>query len=31
MKKELTLDRKMLADIAMNEPEAFKKLIDSVK
>jgi large subunit ribosomal protein L20 len=29
--KGVTLDRKMLADIAMNEPEAFKKLIDSVK
>jgi large subunit ribosomal protein L20 len=29
--KGVTLDRKMLADIAMNEPDAFKKLIDSVK
>ena len=29
--KGVMLDRKMLADIAMNEPEAFKKLIDSVK
>ncbi len=29
--KGVTLDRKMLADIAMNEPEAFKKLIASVK
>lgn len=29
--KGVLLDRKMLADIAMNEPEAFKKLIDSVK
>jgi large subunit ribosomal protein L20 len=29
--KGVTLDRKMLADIAMNEPEAFKNLIDSVK
>ena len=29
--KGITLDRKMLAEIAMNEPEAFKKLIDSVK
>jgi large subunit ribosomal protein L20 len=29
--KGITLDRKILADIAMNEPEAFKKLIDSVK
>jgi len=29
--KGVTLDRKMLADIAMNEPETFKKLIESVK
>jgi large subunit ribosomal protein L20 len=29
--KGVTLDRKILADIAMNEPEAFKQLIDSVK
>jgi large subunit ribosomal protein L20 len=29
--KGITLDRKMLADIAMNEPEAFKQLITSVK
>jgi large subunit ribosomal protein L20 len=29
--KGVTLDRKMLADIAMNEPEAFKQLISSVK
>jgi large subunit ribosomal protein L20 len=29
--KGIALDRKMLADIAMNEPETFKKLIDSVK
>jgi large subunit ribosomal protein L20 len=29
--KAITLDRKMLADIAMNEPEAFKQLIASVK
>ena len=29
--KGITLDRKMLADIAMNEPEAFSKLIASVK
>jgi large subunit ribosomal protein L20 len=29
--KGVLLDRKMLADIAMNEPDAFKKLIDSVK
>jgi large subunit ribosomal protein L20 len=30
-KKGITLDRKVLADLAMNEPESFKKLIDSVK
>ena len=29
--KGITLDRKMLADLAMNEPEAFTKLIASVK
>jgi large subunit ribosomal protein L20 len=29
--KGVTLDRKMLADIAMNEPESFKLLIASVK
>ncbi len=29
--KGVTLDRKILADIAMNEHEAFKQLIDSVK
>ena len=29
--KGITLDRKMLADIAMNEPESFKQLITSVK
>ncbi len=29
--KGIILDRKILADIAMNEPETFKKLIDSVK
>jgi large subunit ribosomal protein L20 len=29
--KGITLDRKMLADLAMNEPEAFSKLIASVK
>jgi large subunit ribosomal protein L20 len=30
-KKGITLDRKMLADLAMNEPETFKQLVDSVK
>lgn len=29
--KGVTLDRKMLADLAMNEPEAFAKLVSSVK
>jgi len=29
--KGITLDRKVLADIAMNEPDAFKQLIASVK
>jgi large subunit ribosomal protein L20 len=29
--KGVKLDRKILADIAMNEPEAFKQLIASVK
>ncbi len=30
-KKGITLDRKVLADLAMNEPETFKALIASVK
>ena len=30
-KKGIELDRKVLADLAMNNPETFKKLIDSVK
>ena len=29
--KNIDLNRKVLADLAMNEPEAFKKLVDSVK
>ena len=29
--KGIELDRKVLADMAMNEPEAFKKLVDTVK
>jgi large subunit ribosomal protein L20 len=29
--KGIDLDRKMLADLAMNEPASFKKIIDSVK
>jgi large subunit ribosomal protein L20 len=30
-KKGITLDRKVLADLAMNNPETFKNLVDSVK
>lgn len=30
-KKGITLDRKVLADLAMNEPASFKTLVDSVK
>jgi large subunit ribosomal protein L20 len=29
--KGITLDRKVLADLAMNEPETFKQLVDTVK
>jgi large subunit ribosomal protein L20 len=29
--KGVTLDRKVLADLAMNEPESFKSLVTSVK
>jgi large subunit ribosomal protein L20 len=29
--KGVELDRKVLADMAMNEPEAFRKLVSSVK
>src|SRR4051794_31267736 len=29
--KGITLDRKVLADLAMNEPETFKNIINSVK
>ena len=29
--KGITLDRKVLADLAMNEPETFKSLVASVK
>ena len=29
--KGITLDRKVLADLAMNEPESFKSLVNSVK
>ena len=28
--KEVDLDRKVLADLAMNEPEAFKELVNSL-
>lgn len=30
-KKEVTLNRKVLADLAMNNPEAFKAVVDFVK
>ena len=30
-KKGIELDRKILADLAMNNPETFKSLVDSVK
>ena len=29
--KSIDLNRKVLADLAMNEPETFKKLVDSIK
>lgn len=29
--KGIAINRKVLADLAMNEPEAFKKIVDSVK
>ena len=29
--KGITLDRKVLADLAMNNPETFKSLVNSVK
>jgi large subunit ribosomal protein L20 len=29
--KGITLDRKILADLAMNEPESFKQLVASIK
>jgi large subunit ribosomal protein L20 len=29
--KGITLDRKVLADLAMNQPEVFKQLVESVK
>jgi large subunit ribosomal protein L20 len=29
--KGISLDRKVLADLAMNNPETFKTLVDSVK
>lgn len=29
--RNIDLDRKILADLAMNEPASFKKLVDSVK
>jgi large subunit ribosomal protein L20 len=30
-KKGIELDRKVLADLAMNNPDTFKSLVDSVK
>jgi large subunit ribosomal protein L20 len=30
-KKEITLNRKTLADLAMNHPEAFKAIVEKVK
>lgn len=30
-KKEIALDRKILAEVAMKHPEAFKKIIETVK
>ena len=30
-KKEIGLNRKVLADLAMNHPDAFKAVIDSVR
>jgi large subunit ribosomal protein L20 len=30
-KKNILLDRKILADLAQNEPEAFKKIVEEVK
>jgi len=30
-KSELTLNRKVLADLAMNHPDAFKAVVESVK
>jgi len=29
--KGIAINRKVLADLAMNEPDAFKKIVDSVK
>jgi len=31
LKQDIQLNRKSLADLAMNHPEAFKKVVDSVK
>lgn len=30
-KKDIQLNRKVLADLAMNEPDSFKAIVDSVK
>ena len=29
--KNITIDRKMLAELAVNHPEAFKKIVNTVK
>jgi len=31
LEKGITLNRKVLADLAMNNPQAFKAVVDSVK
>lgn len=30
-KKDIQIDRKVLADLALNEPQAFKAIVDTVK
>jgi len=30
-KSNITLNRKVLADLAMNQPDAFKAIVDAVK
>ena len=31
IKKDMQLNRKVLADLAMNDPDAFKAIVESVK